>query len=171
MGPFTVGPVPEVRMRCGPVAGLGGERLLQKPGCEDALRTGSPRGTGRSGDSPSVACPLGGSRGEGLGWFQSHPSLTPTQPSSQQPCLLEALLQFLRHCHSCVCLWSRDQRSPEPHSAGTWAPAPRSSSATGTRHVQLRTEHQMKKRWSLSASLACAVSHFHLKYCRKISHL
>lgn len=41
----------------------------------------------------------------------------------------------------------------------------------GALPVQRRTEHQMKKRLSLSASLACAVSSFHLKYCRKISHL
>lgn len=51
MGPFTVGPVPEVRMRCGPVAGLDGERLLQKPGCENT-QDWKPQGIGRSGDSP-----------------------------------------------------------------------------------------------------------------------
>lgn len=29
MGPFTEGPIPEVRMPCGPGAGLDGKRLLR----------------------------------------------------------------------------------------------------------------------------------------------
>lgn len=38
-GPFTVAPIPEVRMPCGLVAGLDGERFLWEPSCE-GIQTG-----------------------------------------------------------------------------------------------------------------------------------
>lgn len=80
MGPFTMGPIPEVRMPCGPLAGPDGEG----PGVRTHKQDWKPLGIS---DPPSVACAPGGSKGEGLRWFPSHPFPTPkhTPPSSPAP--------------------------------------------------------------------------------------
>lgn len=65
---------------------------------------------------------------------------THTAPS-QQPHPLGTLLQLLGHCHPCICLKSRAQKSPS-----TWARVPGSSSPVWACCMSNRTEHQIKKR-------------------------
>lgn len=80
MGPFTMGPIPEVTMPCGPLAGPDGE----SPSVRTHKQDWKPLGVSRSGDPLSVACAPSSSKGEGLRWFPSHPFPTPnhTPPSS-----------------------------------------------------------------------------------------
>lgn len=129
MGRFTAGPLPEVRMPCGPVAGIDGKRHLQRPSSEDHNRLGAP-GL-RSGDLPSVAQVTTEVRVSGGSTAIHPPHPNPPPPSSPAPwgpCFSSFSTAFP------ACPESRDQSSPRPL-PGMWAGVPGGSSTirVGTR--------------------------------------
>lgn len=147
-----------------------GRDFCRSPGVS-TRRTGSPRVlvgqvTHQVWPAPWVAAKVRVSDGSRAIHPPHPPSPPPSSPAPWGPCFCSYGIATLASVSGTGTrgLPSPTLRAPGPRPPG--APLPR-----GHAHVRLRTEHQMKKRWSLSASLACAVSYFHLKYCRKISHL
>lgn len=111
-----------------------------------------PLGISRSSDPPSVACAPGGSKSQDFRCFHSHLFLMPDLPAALPPGSPASAPTALPSLHQSL---EQGPQVCEPHSVGTGCPVALPTFLHATR---LRTEHQIKKCWSLSSSLACVVT-------------
>lgn len=137
MGPYTMGPVPEVRMWCGP-------RLVQMGRDCRSLNASTIRelqalGISRSGDPLRIAWEQRG--GSQMVPESPIPHTATTLLSAALP--LGDLLQPLGHYHSYS--QSRDPKSPGPALQAPGPMRPQLFHRTGKLHVRLRTKHQIKE--------------------------